>query len=215
MLKNKIFIFIAAFLCIFAFFNCFAYATEVADTSDSFSFVGSDNNTYTVPVVPEGDFSHYFIVLNHSSSEINLYTFTGSLSVTKYSSNSGLTFTFDNSNSYNRYVLDDGIWVKKGSSGSYSYGKAIVLTSCSDLLSSIGKMNAISSAEEGSTESSFFYNSLTVVPAGTLAPIYQKIPLKGVLQEIVMILPVVLMTIVGLIGLRKALSFLSKVLHRS
>lgn len=50
---------------------------------------------------------------------------------------------------------------------------------------------------------------------GILGPIVRQSPTKRVLEEVVKVLPVVLLTLVGLIGLRKALVFLQKVLHRS
>lgn len=211
MLKNKIFIFITIILFVFTFFSGSVYATEDTGTTDTFSFTGVDNNTYTVPTLPEVDFEHYFIV--NKGSDIHLYMFTGSFSVTKFS-DTGAIFEFDTS-SYFRYKLENNIWSKKSSTGTYSYSSFTVITSCTDLLSSIDKMNAVAFAEEGSEESSFFYNAPTVALDGTLAPIYQKTTLTGVLQEIVTILPIVLTIIVGLIGLRKALAFLSKVLHRS
>lgn len=49
----------------------------------------------------------------------------------------------------------------------------------------------------------------------TLVPIVQEVPLEGVLQEIVETLPVVLITLVGLIGLHKALALLSQILHKA
>lgn len=55
----------------------------------------------------------------------------------------------------------------------------------------------------------------TPVEEKTLALIMKKTPLEEVMKEILEILPVVLMTIVGLISLRKALQILSRVLHRS
>lgn len=48
-----------------------------------------------------------------------------------------------------------------------------------------------------------------------LAPIVEETPLEEVMKEIVTVLPVVLVTIVGLISLRKGLRVLSTVLHRS
>ena len=50
---------------------------------------------------------------------------------------------------------------------------------------------------------------------GILVLIVQETPLEGILQEIVEILPIVLVTIVGLISLRKGLAFLLRTLHQS
>lgn len=52
-------------------------------------------------------------------------------------------------------------------------------------------------------------------PAVVLAPIAQEAPLEGTVQEIVGILPIVLITLVGLIGLRKGLALLSQTLHKA
>ena len=49
----------------------------------------------------------------------------------------------------------------------------------------------------------------------TLAPIVQEAPLEGTVQEIVGILPIVLITLIGLIGLRKVLALLSQTLHKA
>lgn len=50
---------------------------------------------------------------------------------------------------------------------------------------------------------------------GTLAPIVQETPLEGTVQEIVEVLPIVLIILVGLISLRKALALLSQILHQA
>lgn len=52
-------------------------------------------------------------------------------------------------------------------------------------------------------------------PVGTLAPIVKKVETEKTLEEVVLILPIILLTLVGLIGLRKALRMLSTVLSQS
>lgn len=49
--------------------------------------------------------------------------------------------------------------------------------------------------------------------ASVLAPIVTADLIGGVLDEIIAILPVVIPTMIGFIGLRKAISFLQGVLH--
>lgn len=49
--------------------------------------------------------------------------------------------------------------------------------------------------------------------AATLANIVTADMIKGVLDEIVGLLPVILPTMIGFIGLRKGISFLQGVLH--
>ena len=53
------------------------------------------------------------------------------------------------------------------------------------------------------------------LPPTVLAPILEEAPLEEVIKEIVEILPIVLITIVGLISLKKGLNLLSTVLHNS
>lgn len=52
-------------------------------------------------------------------------------------------------------------------------------------------------------------------PQRVLVPIMKEAPLVEVIKEVLEIIPVVLVTIVGLISLRKGLQLLSKVLHNS
>ena len=63
--------------------------------------------------------------------------------------------------------------------------------------------------------SSDFFGRPLQVGQGVLPQIIQVIPLGRVMKEMKVMIPVVLVTIVGLIGLRKALAFLQKVFRRS
>ena len=49
--------------------------------------------------------------------------------------------------------------------------------------------------------------------AGTLASIVTAEMIGGVLDEIIALLPVILPTMIGFIGLRKGISFLQGILH--
>lgn len=49
--------------------------------------------------------------------------------------------------------------------------------------------------------------------AGTLAAVVTAEMISGVLDELVSLLPVVLPTMIGFIGLRKGISFLQGILH--
>lgn len=61
------------------------------------------------------------------------------------------------------------------------------------------------------SNSSFFQQP----PVGVLAPIVEEAPLGETIKEIVGILPIVLIILVGLIGLRKGLALLSQTLHKA
>lgn len=69
-----------------------------------------------------------------------------------------------------------------------------------------------------------YYNDLTCLsgielfsqpPLTVLPQIVEETPLEEVMREVIAVLPIVLVTIVGLISLRKGLRVLSTVLHRS
>ena len=64
-------------------------------------------------------------------------------------------------------------------------------------------------------EDELVFQKTPVGVQSTLVPIVQEAPLEGVIQEIVGILPIVLITLVGLIGLRKGLALLSQILHKA
>lgn len=64
-------------------------------------------------------------------------------------------------------------------------------------------------------EGELVFQKTPVGVQSTLAPIVQEAPLEGTVQEIVGILPIVLITLIGLIGLRKGLALLSQTLHKA
>lgn len=64
-------------------------------------------------------------------------------------------------------------------------------------------------------EDELVFQKTPVGVQSTLAPIVQEAPLEGTVQEIVGILPIVLIILIGLIGLRKGLALLSQTLHKA
>lgn len=59
------------------------------------------------------------------------------------------------------------------------------------------------------------FHQPTLGKVTTLAPVVNKVEMSPVLKEIIAILPLILVVVVSLIGLRKALKMLSQLLHRS
>ena len=204
MLKNnKILIFLFMFFSV-----CILFTSSVFASTDTYSFTGFDGKSYNLPPLPEGinNYKHYIIVSDNGS--LKLFGFNESLKITR--DESFVNFNFDDKTTGKLFdfIDSENEWEEMGEQQYYSLSidTTLVINSCSDLLQYKDRFNG---------PGDFFYNPPIVEATGILAPIYQKTPLEETLQEVVMILPVILMTIVGLIGLRKALKFLSKVLHRS
>ena len=131
-------------------------------------------------------------------------------------------YTKPSSTGFYRYDLVDGIWTlayeKTGDSWRFSQ------TVSPDFLNNIVSINfdlysvGNNALYDGGSSLVFQkppVGEIPVVVERTLAPIMEKTPLEEVMKEILGILPVILMTIVGLISLRKALQLLSRALHRS
>jgi len=201
MLKNRILILFIVILCVFGFGCGSVYATEEAVNTEKFSFTGFDGVLYTLPSLPEGvnNYKHYVILKDNSATHI--YCFNDTLDITK--DGSFITLNADDNTTGKLFTCYGSSWNEFDEQGTYSFSqtKTIFIYSCPDLTQY---------GEEFNSDENFFLNPQVILP-----PIAEKVHLGAVLQEIMAILPVVLVTIVGLIGLRKALAFLSKVLRRS
>lgn len=206
-ISSKLIIFLIIVLSVFTLFITPSFAT------DTITITGIDNNNYTLPSFPSGVTEHkYYLLTYHRVSamvkevqEYTLYVFDKTINI----SGDYIYFDRDSSDVVKCYTCDiyhgETSWTETVAlcfqHASYDY----VIDCSSNLLK---YKDSLLNVEDG-----FF---LTVPTAsGTLAPIVQETSLEGVLQEIVEILPIVLVIIVGLIGLRKALAMLSKVLHQS
>lgn len=203
MLKNKVFIFIIAVFCIFGFLCGSAYATEEAGTSETvekYSFTGFDSVSYELPALPEGvsNYTHYVLVKT-STEQFAIFCFNETLDVSKAS---GLVLNGDSGTTGKVFIANGTSWFEYAEQGTYSFADgSTFIYSCPDLTQYSDELN---SSED------FFLNPQTVLP-----PVVEKIRLGTVLQEIVEVLPVVLMVIVVLIAMRKALAFLTQILRQS
>lgn len=112
---------------------------------------------------------------------------------------------------FNAYNKDNNTYiVKSGSNVLNSLARKINSTIIADDYNSTNPITDIYIVSKTSDDLVF-----QAPPGVILAPIVEETPLEGVMKEIVEILPIVIVTIVGLIGLRKGLQLLSKVLHNS
>ena len=200
MLKNKIFILFIIILSIFGFLCGSVYATEDTEAVENYTFTGFDGVSYDLLTLPEGvnNYTHYVIVKT-STEQFAIFCFNETLDISK---TSGFVLNGDSGTTGKVFILNGSSWLEYAEQGTYSFGEgSAFIYSCPDLTQYSEELN---SAED------FFLNPQTVLP-----PVVEKIRLGTVLQEVVAILPIILVIIVGLIGLRKALKFLSTVLHRS
>ncbi len=123
------------------------------------------------------------------------------------------------------YIKEDFSWVNTDTDSGkvvYWYGK--MENGSNTFKGSLGKNYFSGSVPDGFE---FLYSNCDIkdpfngkvvfqpTPAVVLAPIAQEAPLEGIVQEIVGILPIVLIILVGLIGLRKGLALLSQTLHKA
>lgn len=217
--KNKLFLVLFASLFAICLFNskCFA----------SFDFT-YDNTEYSLPDFPVQFASSDMFFIVRSSSNTNYYI---SCFVTyNYSQNNGQPYTIDDfkfyfdSSNYVRckvHLLESDSWKDGGSNVYYTR------TNMSEWQFNGGSFNIdgyeflYSSANIYESE-----NSDTVVfqgarqpmeetPQVVLAEIVEHQETNKVMEEILGILPIVIVVIVSLIAIRKAIAFLRTLLHRS
>lgn len=205
--KDKIFVFLVVLLSVIILFSSSVFAS-----TDTCNFTGFDGEEHTIPPFDNSASEYkYYIGLKYLASSGIRYSylfFNDNLDV-KFL-NGGLTIS-SSSGRFKIYACSpgDSHWVTSANApdgyetSTWDSSSSPVVIDChSDLL--VYKSKFVDQED-------FFLTPLPLV----LAPIMEVTPMEGVLQEIVEILPIVLMIIVGLIGLRKALQMLSVVLHRS
>lgn len=204
---SKPFLFAVILFCVislFSFSKCFAAS------DDCYSFTGFDDKSYSVPNLPEKVKNYkYYILVSADSGGFRLYCFNDSLKVIKLSN--GQAYELDsmeyelpyfNCSTNNPDTWVEGV-VSKGLKPSASSPGQIVYSS-SNLFANKDTIN----------DDGFFFPHPAEIQ-GTLAPIVEETPLEGVLQEIVEILPLILVVVVSFLGLRKALKMLSMLLHQA
>ena len=197
---NKIVTFFIVIFCVLVLLSVPTLATD-----NSYTFNDFNGIERTVPTLPDGinNYKHYIMVL--SGNDVSIFCFNDKLGIVhspgliSLNGDDGTTLKLFKSS------LGGSSWEEYAEQGNYSIlSSSVFITTSDDLLKYGSKLNG---------DDDFFFQPPTVET--TLAPIMEETPLEGVLQEIVGILPVVLVIIAGLIGLRKALAMLSRVLHQS
>lgn len=216
MLKNKVFI----LLIIFIVFSLFIPSSCFASTENTgFVYTDDSGKIYNLPIFPDQlkNYNHYIIFKYNSLwNNFVIIPFNESIEVVPYATSFnflvdgkklGTHWVCDFNNGYEPDSWGLGMTGSTGEIG-YNFSSSEYYTVVSSCSCSYSYLNSIENAMNNLD--SFFLNRQAI-----LVPIMEKAPLAKVMEEILKILPMILMTLVGLIGLRKALRFLSTVLHHS
>lgn len=204
---SKPFVFAVILFCVislFSFSKCFA-ASE-----DNYIFTGFDGKSYSLPNLPEKVKNYkYYILVSADSGGIKLYCFNVSLKVSKLSN--GQAYELDSMEYelpyFNCSTSNPDTWVE----GVVSKGLKPTASSPGQIVYSSSNLFA---NKDTINDDGFFFPHPAEIQ-GTLAPIVEETPLEGVLQEIVEILPLILVVVASFLGLRKALKMLSMLLHQA
>ena len=185
-MKTKISFILLIFIAFIAIFNSKCFA--------DFEFISSDGNTYTIGDLPfDTETYPYYIILDESGS--NRYKIIFSRVPFIANSSNGRVWTSNNSSCSNI------LYFKNSNSYNNSYGTSYT---SHDILDSNGNV-VFQVARQPVEETS------QVV----LAEIVENQEANKVMEEILGILPVIIIVLVSLIGLRKSFSFLKNLLKQS
>lgn len=171
-----------------------------------YRFNGWDSIEYKLSALPDALLNYkHFIIVKDTNNILHLFGFNNSLSIT-YNSDF-MVLNGDDNTTLKLFKYTNDNWVEYGEQHSYSLplGSEII-NSCIDLLQY---------SEQFTSGEDFFYQPPQIVTLGTLSPMVRKLEMKGVLMEIIVILPIIIMILVGLVGLKKVLKTLFQALRHS
>lgn len=205
-MKNKKILIIALFLilfCLLGYSKCFAAV--------SYTYNG---NKVTLPEIPEKEgYTNYLVYYgNDNPNIVNLKLFPDDLSYypNVLKANNNLTLGTYNSSScayapsYFYDVEKGADWTKTSDSGYIGGIESLNIVACTtDIYYTDGKQK---------TDDKPFFQ---VTPQVVLAPQVEEIQLSQTLEEVLGILPMTLVVLVSLVGLRKGLKMLVTFLHQS
>ena len=195
-MKNK-FVYIVLFILLFMIL----FSIKIFAVINPNSFV-YENNVYTIPEETCKNYS-YYLLYRMNSSDYYPYRFFVSETPIIYDIESGIikgkSIVFSSGRTIEDAVSHTFDYVENENAyiSSSSLGNNILLFSNADILDANGEV--------------VFQHPLVT----NLAPIVKGVETEKALEEVVLILPIILLIIVGLIGLRKGLRMLSTVLRQS
>ena len=185
--------------------ECFASCYEDFKTP----FESFDGNIYDYKLLVNCANWEHFVILRYGDSNAKdyvVYCFNESLDIVNKEDGS-IILTGDGGvtgGCYN-FVDSSNSWGAKDNCPIANFTNEYSIIHCCDCMMQY---------KDNFTNDHFFMRPLQAGP-GVLPPIIQVTPLKGVMKEIIQILPLILVVLVSFLGLRKALKMLSALLHRS
>ena len=202
LLKNKIsfiFLIFIAFIAIFSA-KCFASFDFTTDDDVSHSISDLPFNIEEYPyffimVQPVNDYYLYYITFSSNPFIAN----ASGTSIWNTSSHHRVSFNYSNSGGYGS-VIDES--AAREGNGSYSVNNSYSYFYSHDVLDSDGNVVFQKASQP------------TVDTQGTLAKIVEEQETEKVMEEIVGILPIVIVVIVSLIAIRKAIQWIRQTLKQ-
>lgn len=206
-MKNKKILIIALFLilfCLLGYSKCFA--------SVSYTYNG---NKITLPEIPEKEgYTNYLVYyVNDNPNIVKLKLFPDDLSYypNVFKANNNLTLGTYNSSScayapsYSYKIETGKDWSKGSDSGVVGDTSTVTVVACTtDIYYTDGNQK---------TDDKPFFQQTPQV--GIVAQQVEEIQLSQALQELIAILPMTLVVLVSLVGLRKGLKMLETFFHQS
>ena len=197
---------------------CDSSGDSTGDSSSGFVYTDVNGKVFYLPAYPEElkEYNHYVLFKPLLVDDFYLLPFNDTFEVVDNTDHSfnvlidGHSFDFF----WYCFLLNGEMmpWSTSGSAGggtNIAFSKTnnhyYVVDTCPCLKPYANNLESVIENNE-----SFFMSRQEV-----LVPIMERAPLAEVMREIMIIFPVVLVTLVGLIGLRKALQMLSAVFRRS
>lgn len=202
MLKNKriLFIFTLILIAILSIpLKSFCTTDSNTDTSTGFS---TDEVKIIENMYKQYSSKYNSYVCRYHAGEITMYLYDNSSDLFFFVSNGDLYSSIKCSPYYVNFTTS-GV-IKNEGQGSYNQVYA----------HADGKPNIYSNRDvySGASKDVVFFQA---PPQGILAPIVEGTKMETTLQEVIHLLPLIIVVVVSFLGLRKALRTLSKVLHQS
>lgn len=203
-LISKPFVFSIVLFCVislFSFSKCFAVTNSSIEdfTSSDINYISKCTNTVSSYMKENNLSKKYYFIITQGDE--------------KFSNKEEFIIVFSDSPSFRDNYFEDcdllAFWFDMGST---SIRQTKSFTNANMLFDNlkIYYTNYSNDTIKAVTNPSFFQT-----PTGVLAPELQAVEMMGVLQEIVELLPLILVVVVSFLGLRKALKMLSTLLHQS
>lgn len=191
-------------IAVMSLIGSFVYADN-----ETIDYVFSDGNTYSVPIFPLDNNENFALSIWDNGSKLTVWTYNKNYTL-KFDSANTYVYLYDdqnnivseNLNNFSYYDFPDSLVLSKSGTGGYIY------PSTSPFYSNVNLYNV-------NNDLVFQAPPQQVEAQGIIAEKTQGVEMDKTLQEIVGILPVILLTIVGILAVRKGIQFLMAKMKRA